>query len=80
MRTGLGAIVAGDLFMYFERMSKICIAVIISQHLEFSLGLQCERHWTHTQGEFLSVIIGSLGQELLCHYPEGSQPFFVGKK
>lgn len=39
VRTVLGAVVAGELFMCFDGMNKICTAVVnISQHLEFSLG------------------------------------------
>lgn len=50
VRTVLGVVVAGDLFMYYDGMSKICTAVVnISHHLEFSLGLQCERHCTHVE-------------------------------
>lgn len=58
VRTVLGPVVAGELFMCFDGMNKICTAVVnISQHLEFSLGRQCERHCTHVECEFLSVII-----------------------
>lgn len=41
--------------MCFDGMNKICTAVVnITQHLEFSSGLQCERHRAHVECEFVS--------------------------
>lgn len=41
--------------MCFDGMNKICTAVVnITQHLEFSSGLQCERYRAHVECEFVS--------------------------